>query len=203
MLCSTKSQYISLCPHRTRPKRRKPSSQCTRLLTWDSTSWRSTPAESPRPKARSTFHLWPPSCSRFVYKGCYESISNMFQGATEGLRRAKSLRSRTAGAPKRWLLSMGRRGDCPGFSSLPFFLPKPCCSPYSLACFDASRDLVTTLGSCSMFEEEDRREIFAISSDKEGILMDLADSRLYLKVLSVMKKADIESTINLCPILTT
>ena len=42
-----------------------------------------------------------------------------------------------------------------------------------------------------MFEEEDRREI---SSDKEGILMDLADSRLYLKVLSVMKKADIESS---------
>ena len=106
--------------HCTRPKRRRPSSQCTRLLTWDSTSWRSTPAESPRPKARSTFHLWPPSCSRFVYKGCYESISNMFQGATEGLRRAKSLRSRTAGAPKRWLLSMGRRGDCPGFSFYPF-----------------------------------------------------------------------------------
>ena len=73
--------------HCTRPKRRRPSSQCTRLLTWDSTSWRSTPAESPRPKARSTFHLWPPSCSRFVFKGCYESISNMFQGAAEGLRR--------------------------------------------------------------------------------------------------------------------
>ena len=86
------------------------------------------------------------------------------------------------------------------FLFFPFFVPKPCSSPNSLACFDASRDLVTTLGSFSMCEEEDRQEI---SSDKEGILMDLADSRLYLKVLSVMKKADIESPINLCPILTT
>ena len=34
-------------------------------------------------------------------------------------KEAKSLRSRTAAAPKRWLLSMGRRGDCPGFSSYP------------------------------------------------------------------------------------
>ena len=126
----------------------------------------------------------------------------MFQGAAEGLRREGKSRVFVPEPPRH-----PRDGSCPWGGEetvqvflFTVFLPKPCCSPNSLACFDARRDLVTTLGSCSTCEEEDRREI---SSDKEGIPMDLVDSRLYLKVLSVMKKADIESTINLCPILTT